>query len=184
MNPASQYTVHYPDFAHSDVAIGALAALAVLAYAALAHWLAKRLGALEYVAGGALLAIVGGLVLAFAVPLFSPFAVLMAVGACVSFTVCVVLDVRRWGAAALLALASVPALVLVTPLMVLEAVNVENGPMVAVPVLGTVVGALLAQVLLVSGRLPAPTRQGWVPVQSKRRAVREAPVRAVTGRGG
>lgn len=176
MNPESQHTIHYPDFAHSDAAMAVITGLAVIAYAALAHWLAKRLGTLEYVAGGALLAILAGLLLAFAVPLFSPFAVWMAVGASVSFIVCVFLDVRRWGAAALLALASVPVLVLVIPLMVLEAINVENGPTVAVPVLGLVVGALLAQVLLITGRLPAPAGQGRVPAQSRRHAVSEAPV--------
>jgi hypothetical protein len=184
LNPASQYTVHYPDFTHSDAAMGALVGLAVLAHATLAPWLAKRLGALEYVAGGALPVIVGGLLLAFAVPLFSPFAVWMAVGACVSFTGSVFFDVRRWCGAALLALASVPVLVLVTPLMVLEVINTENGPMVAVPVLGAVVGALLAQVLLISGRLPAPDGQGRVPVRSRRRAVGEAPARVGSGRGG
>jgi hypothetical protein len=115
MNRESQYTVQYPDFAHSDAAMAAICGFAVAAYVGFAAWLAERLGALECLAGGALLANVGGLLLAFAVPLFSPFAVWMAVGACLSFTVSVFFDLRRWGGAALLALASVPALVLVTP---------------------------------------------------------------------
>lgn len=176
MNPESQTTIHYPDFVHSDAAMAGIAGLAVIAYAALAYWLAKRLGTLEYVASGALLATLVGLLLAFGQPLFSPVAVWAAVGASASFTVCIFLDLRRWPAAALLALASVPALVLVVPLMVLEAINVENGPMVAVPVLGLVVGALLAQMLLITGRLPTPAGQGWVPEQSRRQTAHQATV--------
>jgi hypothetical protein len=100
----------------------------------------------------------------------------MAVGASLSFAVCVLLDVGRWGAALLLALASVPVLVVAIPLLVLEAINAEDGPTVAVPVLGLVVGAVLAQSLVITGRLPASAGQGTIPAQSRRRAAREAPV--------
>lgn len=122
------------------------------------------------------MAILAGLLLAFTVPLFSPLAVWMAVGALAAFTVCVVLDVGPWGSAVLRAPASAPVLVLVVPLMALEAINVEDGPSVAVLVLGLVVGALLAQVLFITGQLPAPAGQGRVPVQSRHPAVSEAPI--------
>lgn len=168
LNPESQDTLHYPDFEKSGTAMTVIVGLALVAYVATAHGLSRRTGALEYVAGGVLLSVLGGLLLAFAEPLFSPFAVWMAVGGVVAFAVAVFLDVRRWGAAFLLALAAVPTIVLVTPLLALEVVNVEQGPMVAVPVLGLVVGVLLPQLLLITGRLPEQRPQGGVPVESRR----------------
>jgi hypothetical protein len=56
--------------------------------------------------------------------------------------------------AAVLAVVVMPTIVRVKPLLVLEVVNVEEGPLVAVPVLGLVVAALLPQLLQVTGLLP------------------------------
>lgn len=64
-----------------------------------------------------------------------------------------VLAREPWLHAVLLALAAVPALVAAVPLLALETLNVEQGPLVAVPVLLSLLGSLLPQLLLVTGRL-------------------------------
>jgi hypothetical protein len=64
---------------------------------------------------------------------------------------------RPW-AAALLTLAAFPSLVLFVPLLVLNALQPEDGAAEPVALLLLVIGTLVVQLMLITGRLPAEVK--------------------------
>ncbi len=154
LNPESADTLQTPDFERSTTVMVAVMAAAVVGYTVAAHWLSRRIGALELVAGALLWPVLATLLISFGEPLFSPVVVWVALGGVAGFAVAAFVDRPGWLPVLLLALASVPSLVVVIPLALLEAFDVEDGPMVAVPALGLLVGSLLPQLLTITGRMP------------------------------
>jgi hypothetical protein len=151
MNPESEDTLHYPDFEKSTTAMAVIGVVGVLAFVAACHWLAQRIGVLELTAGSLVWWTLLALLLAIGEPLFSPVALWPLVGGVAA--VVVASWVRHpWTRVGLLALAAIPGLVVAVPLMILEAINVEEGPLVAMPVLLFLLGSLLPQLLLITGR--------------------------------
>jgi hypothetical protein len=157
-NPESEQTLHYPDFERSTTAMAVIGAVAGLAFIAACHWLAHRIGVMELAIGTMVWWTLLALLLVIGEPLFSPVALWPLVGGVAA--VAVVAWIRHpWPRVALLALAAIPGLVLAVPLLMLEALNVEQGPLVAVPVLLLLLGSQLPQLLLITGRL-GPPRDG------------------------
>jgi hypothetical protein len=153
IHPESASTLHYPDFEGSAMAVAAIFAVAAAAFVAASHLLSRWIGALE-LAGGALVWLaVLALVLAFFEPLFSSVALWPLFGGVAALAVVAFFLRRVWAAGALLALAAVPGLVLIVPLLVFEALKVEDGAVVGVASLLLILGSLLPQILLATGRL-------------------------------
>jgi len=112
--------------------MAAIYAAAVVAFVAVTDLLSRWIGALE-LAGGALVWLAPlSLVLAFFEPLFSAVALCPLFGGVAALAVVAFLLRRPWTAGALLALAAVPGLVLLVPLLVFEAIKVEDGAVVGV----------------------------------------------------
>jgi hypothetical protein len=153
-HPESDTTLNAADYEHASTHLLVIVLVAIAAYVAASHLLARWLGALELAAGAIVWSVLGALLFAFAVPLFSPVAGPMALGGVVALAVAVFADPRRWGPAIVMAVAAAPGFVVMVPLLLLEIFDVEDGPTVAIPVFGLFVGTLLPQVLLVTGRLP------------------------------
>jgi Peptidase family M28 len=159
MNPESEETLHYPDFERSTTAMAVIGAVAGLAFVAACHWLARRIGVMELAVGTLVWWTLLALLLVIGEPLFSPVALWPLVGGVAA--VAVMAWVRHpWSRVGLLALAAIPGLVVAVPLLVLEALNVEQGPLVAVPVLLLLLASLLPQLLLITGRLGPPRSAG------------------------
>lgn len=159
LNPESAQTLHYPDFERSTTAMVVIYAVIGIAFVAACHLLSGRIGALELTAGTLAWWMLLALLLAFGEPLFSSVALWPLVGGVTALAV-ISLVRRPWPKVAMLALAAVPGLVLLVPILILEALNVEQGPLVAVPILLLLLGSLLPQLLLISGRLmPHPVEQ-------------------------
>lgn len=156
MNPESDATLHYPDFELSTTAMVVIGAVAGVAFIAVCHWLARRVGVLELAIGTLVWWTLVALLLAVGEPLFSPVALWPLVGGVAAVAVTAWVS-HPWARVGLLALAAVPGLVIAVPLLILEALNVEQGPLVAVPVLLLLLGSLLPQLLLVTGRLGPST---------------------------
>ena len=131
--------------------MAAILAVTGVAFVAPCHWLSRRFGTLELAADAVVWWTLLAVLFALYEPLFSPVALWPLAGG-VTALAAVVYVRRAWLRAALLALAAVPGLVLAAPLLVLEALNVEQGPLVAVPVLVLLLGSLLPQLLLITGR--------------------------------
>ncbi|WP_332662192.1 M20/M25/M40 family metallo-hydrolase [Aeromicrobium sp.] len=155
LNPESEQTRQYPDFDGSTTAMAAIGAVAGLAFVAACHWLARRLGAPALAAGSLVWWTLLALLLAIGEPLFSAVALWPLLGGIAALAVAAWVS-HPWARAGLLALAAIPGLVIAVPLLILEAINVENGPLVAVPVLMLLLGSLLPQLLLITGRLGPP----------------------------
>lgn len=143
----------YPDFEGSGLAMAAIYALAGAAFIAVSHALSRRIGAVELTAGALLWWAVIDLTLGLFAPLASALAIWPLLGGTVALAVVSFLQ-RPW-AAALLALAAVPSLVLFVPLIVLNALQPEGGAAEPVAILLLVLGTLLLQLMLITGRLPA-----------------------------
>ncbi|WP_460712675.1 M28 family peptidase [Nocardioides dilutus] len=155
MNPESEETLHYPDFEKSTTAMAVIVAVAALAFVAVCHVLARRIGVLVLAAGSLVWWTLLALLLAIGEPLFSPVALWPLVGGVAA--VAVTSWVRHpWARVGLLALAAIPGLVVAVPLMILETLNVQQGPLVVVSVSMLLLGSLLPQLLLVTGRLRPP----------------------------
>jgi hypothetical protein len=152
MNPDSEQTGHYPDFDGSTTAMAVVGAVAGVAFVAAGHWLSRRLGGLTLAAGTLAWWALLALLLAIGEPLFSPVALWPLLGGVAALAVAVWVR-HPWSHVGLLAVAAVPGLVVAVPLMILEAVNVEQGPVVAMPVALLLLGSLLPQLLLITGRL-------------------------------
>jgi len=133
--------------------MAAIYAVAVVAFVAASHLLSCWIGALE-LAGGPLVWLAAlCLALAFFGPLFSAVALWPLFGGIGALAVVAFLLRRLWSADALLALAAVPGLVLLVPLLVFEAIKVEDGAVVGVASLLLLLGSLLPQILLITGRV-------------------------------
>ncbi|MFI5622471.1 M20/M25/M40 family metallo-hydrolase [Nocardioides sp. NPDC051685] len=155
MNPESEQTLHYPDFDGSTTAMAVIGAVAGLAFVTVCHWLARRLGVLALAVGALVWWTLLTLLIAIEEPLFSPVALWPLLGGVTAVAVAAWVS-QPWARVGLLALAAIPALVIAVPLLILEAINVEQGPLVAVPVLMLLLGSLLPQLLLITGRLRTP----------------------------
>lgn len=158
MNPESEQTLHYPDFERSTTAMAVILAVAGLAFIATCHWLARRIGVVELAAGTLVWWTLLALLLAIGEPLFSPVAFWPLAGGVATVAVAVWFP-RVWPRVVLLTLAAIPGVVLAVPLLMLEALNVGQGPLVAVPLLLLLLGSLLPQLLLVTGRLEPRARR-------------------------
>jgi hypothetical protein len=126
-------------------------AVAGVAFVAVCHWLVRRIGVLELAAGTLLWWTLLALLLVIGEPLFSSVALWPLLGGVAAAAVVVWVS-HRWARVVLLALAALPGLVLLVPLLILEALNVEQGPLVAVPVLVLLLGSLLPQLVHVTGQ--------------------------------
>lgn len=150
MNPESEQTIHYPDFDGSTTAMAVIGAVAGFAFVAACRWLARRLGAMALTVGALAWWTLLAVLLAIGEPLFSPVALWPLLGGVAAVAVAAWVS-QPWARVALLALAAVPGLVIAVPLLILEAINVEQGPLVAVPVLMLLLGSLLPQLQLLTG---------------------------------
>lgn len=151
MNPDSEQTLHYRDFDGSTAALGMIGAVAGLAFLAFCHWLSRRVGALTLAAGALVWWTLLALLLAIGEPLFSAVALWPLLGGVAAVAVAAWVS-HPWARIGLLALAAIPGLVIAVPLLILEAINVEQGPLVALPVLLLLLGSLLPQLWLITGR--------------------------------
>jgi hypothetical protein len=141
----------YPDFEGSTVAIAAIYAAAAAAFIAFKYALSRRIGVIEMAAGALLWWAVADLTLGLFAPLSSALASWPLLGGIVALAVAAFLP-RPW-AATLLALASAPALVLFVPLLMLQAHQPDDGAGVAVLALMLLLGLLVPQLALITGRL-------------------------------
>lgn len=153
VHPESALTLHFPDFEGSGVAMAAIFAVTIVAFVAVAYLFSHWSGVVELAAGALVWLAVLGLALAFFEPLFSAVAVWPLLGGVVALAAVTYFLRRAWAAGALLALAAVPGLVLVVPLLVFEALKVEDGAVVGVAALLLLLGSLLPQLLVITGRL-------------------------------
>jgi hypothetical protein len=153
MHPESAWTLHFRDFEGSGVAMAAIYAVVVVAFVAITHLLSRWIGALEVAAGALVWWVVLALTLAFFEPLFSPLVVWPLLGGVAALAVVVLFLGLGWAAGALLALAAVPGPILLVPLIVIKAVGVEDGATMPVAVLLLLLGSLLPQLLVITGRL-------------------------------
>ena len=152
MHPESASTLHFPDFEGSAFVVAAIFVAAAAAFVAVAYLLSRWIGAVEVAAGALVWLAVLALALAFFEPLFSSVALWPLLGGVAALSLVIFLR-RAWSAGAPLALAAVPGLVLIVPLLVLEARKVEDGAVVGVASLLLLLGSLLPQLLLITGRL-------------------------------
>jgi len=155
MHPEAE-ELSYPDFEGSGLAMTAIYAVAATAFIAVMHALSRRIGAVELAAGALLWWAVIDLTLDLFAPLASALAIWPPLGGTGALVVVSFLQ-RSW-AAALLALAAVPSLVLFVPLIVLNALQPEDGAAEPVAILLLVIGTLVLQLMLITGRLPAEVK--------------------------
>jgi hypothetical protein len=172
MNPESADTIHYPDFAASTRAMVAILAVAGAVFVAVCHLVTRRLGTYELTIGVVVCWAVTAVLLALQVPLFSPIAVWPLLGGVATIGIAGLVQ-RLWPSTVLLALAAVPGLVVLVPLLVLESLNVEDGPLAIMPGFLLFLGSILPQLMLVTGRWPAP--DGPTPALQPVAAAPESP---------
>jgi hypothetical protein len=146
----------YPDFEGSARAMATIYTVAGATFIAVSHALSRRIGAVELAAGVLLWWAVIDLTLGLLAPLASALAIWPLLGGTVALAVVSFLQ-RPW-TAALLALAAVPGLMLFVPLLVLNALQPEDGAAVPVAILLLVIGTLIVQLMLITGRLPAEVK--------------------------
>jgi hypothetical protein len=147
----------YPDFEGSTLAMAAILTVTAAAFVSVGYMLSRWIGAVELAAGAIVCLEVLALALALLMPLSSTLALWPLLGGVAALAVIAFFLLRRW-AAALLALASAPALVLLVPLLVLQAHQPDDGAAVGVALLLTLLGGLLPQLLLITGRLAPEVR--------------------------
>jgi hypothetical protein len=141
----------YPDFEGSTAAIAVIYAGVATAIIAVMYALARRIGVVELAAGALLWWAVVALVLGLFAPLSSALASWPLLGGIVALVGTVFL--RGSWAATMLAVAAVPALVLFVPLLMLQAYQPDDGAGVAVLGLTFLLGALISQLALITGRV-------------------------------
>jgi Peptidase family M28 len=147
----------YPDFEGSGLAMAAIYTLAGATFIAVTPALSRRIGAAELAAGALLWWALVALTLGFFAPLASALATWPLLGGTAALAVVAFLQ-RPW-AAALLALAAVPGLVLFVPLIVLDVLQPEGGAAEPVALLLLVLGTLLLQLMFITRRLPAEVKE-------------------------
>lgn len=146
----------YPDFKGSTVAMAAIYAAATAAFIAVMHALSRRIGVVELAAGALLWWAVADLTLGLFVPLSSALGSWPLLGGIVALAVAGFL--RGPWAAALLTLASAPALLLLVPLLVLQVHQPDDGAGTAMLVLMLLLGLLVPQLALITGQLEAEVK--------------------------
>jgi hypothetical protein len=146
----------YPDFKDSTVAMAAIYAAATATFIAVMYVLSRRIGVVELTAGALLWWAVADLTLGLFVPLSSALTIWPLLGGIVALAVAAFL--RGPWAAALLALASAPALLLFVPLLVLQAHQPDDGAGAAVLVLMLLLGLLVPQLAFITGQLGAEVK--------------------------
>jgi hypothetical protein len=151
MHPGAELR-EFPDFEGSMVAMTAIFAVAAAAFVAVMYALSRWIGVLELASGALVWLAALDLALALSTPLASALAFWPLLGGVTALVVVAYLG-RGWAAGALLALAAVPGFVLLVPLLVLKTVDVEDGAAVGVLILLLLLGSLLPQILLITGRL-------------------------------
>jgi hypothetical protein len=146
----------YPDFEGSGLAMAAIYVSAGAASIAVTHTISRRIRGIELAAG----ALLWWAVVALAVGLFAPLASALTIWPLLGGTVAlaVLSYLQRPWAAALLTLAAFPSLVLFVPLLVLNALQPEDGAAEPVALLLLVIGTLVVQLMLITGRLPAEVK--------------------------
>lgn len=166
MHPESALTLHFPDFEGSGVAMAAIYAVAVVVFIAASHLLSRWIGTVELAAGALVWWVVLALALAFFEPLFSPLALWPLFGGVAALAVAAYFLGRGLAAGTLLALAAVPGPVLLVPLLVIKALKVEDGTALPVAVLLLLLGGLLPQLLLITGRVVSEAGDQKEPTKS------------------
>jgi len=136
--------------------MAAIYAAATAAFIAVMYVLSRRIGVVELAAGALLWWAVADLTLGLFVPLSSALTIWPLLGGIVALAVAAFL--RGLWAAALLALASAPALLLFVPLLVLQAHQPDDGAGAAVLVLMLLLGLLIPQLALITGQLGAEVK--------------------------
>jgi hypothetical protein len=136
--------------------MAAIYAAATAAFIAVMYVLSRRIGVVELAAGALLWWAVADLTLGLFVPLSSALTIWPLLGGIVALAVAAFL--RAPQAAALLALASAPALLLFVPLLVLQAHQPDDGAGAAVLVLMLLLGLLIPQLALITGQLGAEVK--------------------------
>jgi hypothetical protein len=165
-HPESASTLHFPDFEGSGMVMAVIFAVAVVAFVAVAHLLSRWIGAAELAAGALVWWVVLDLAIAFFEPLFSTLAVWPLLGGVAALAVVAFFLQRAWAAGALLALAAVPGLVVLVPLLVIKTLKVEDGAALPVAVLLLLLGSLLPQLLLITGRLAPEAEDQTKPTET------------------
>jgi heme exporter protein D len=156
MHPEAE-ELSYPDFEGSGLAMTAIYVVAASAFIAVMHALSRSIGAVELTAGALLWWAVIDITLGLFAPLASVLAIWPLLGGTAALVVVTFLQ-RSW-AAALVALAAVPSLVLLfVPLIVLNALQPEDGAAEPVAILLLILGTLIVQLMLITGRLPAEVK--------------------------
>ena len=151
MHPGAELR-EFPDFEGSTVAMTAIFAAAAAAFVAASHLLSRWIGALELAAGALVWFMLLALAFAFFEPLISAVALWPLLGGVAALAVFAFLG-RGWAVGGLLTLAAVPGLVLLVPWVVLKAIEVEDGAAVGVLILLLLLGGLLGQLLVITGRV-------------------------------
>jgi hypothetical protein len=166
LNPDSATTLHHPDFERATAAMYAIYGVVAVTFLAMCRLLRRWLIGLEIAAGALLWWMVGTLLVSFGEPLFSPVLLWPFVGG-VAALAAVAFVRSEWVTAVLLGLAAVPTLVVAVPLLMLEALDVEDGTMVAVPILLLLLGSLLPTLLWIGDRLePQASQPALTPLRN------------------
>lgn len=158
LNPDSATTLHHPDFEYATAAMYVIYAVVGVAFLAMCLLLRRWLSGLEIAAGALVWWMVGALLVSFGEPLFSPVLLWPFAGGVIALAV-VAFTRPEWATAVLLAVAAVPTLVVTVPLLMLEALDVEQGTVQVVPILLLLVGSLVPTLLWLLGQAPAATLQ-------------------------
>jgi hypothetical protein len=156
----------FPDFERSEVAMTAIFAVAAAAFVAASHLLSRWIGAFELAAGALVWFMLLALAFAFFEPLVSTVALWPLLGGVAALSLVTFFLGRGWAAGALLALAAVPGPVLLVPLIVIKAVKVEDGAAVSVLILLLLLGSLLPQLLVITGRLGLEAEEQSEPTET------------------
>jgi len=142
----------YPDFEGSTLAIAAIFTVTAAAFVSVAYVLSRWIGDVELAAGAIVCLGVLALTLALLRPLSSTLALWPLFSGVAALAVVAFFWPQAWSAA-MLALASAPASVLLVPLLVLQMHQPDDGAAVGVALLLILLGSLLPQLLLIVGRI-------------------------------
>ena len=157
LNPESATTVHNPDFEHATGAMYAIYAVVGVAFLAACWGLRRWMSAVELTVAALVWWGAGTLLVSFGEPLYSPVQLWPFVGGIAAIAVLALVR-SPWATAVLLAASAVPTLVVAVPLLMLEALDVEDATDAAVPVLLLLIGTLLGMLQwLAVGRRGAVT---------------------------
>ena len=144
----------YPDFEGSAVAMVAILAVTGAAFIALTYALSRRIGVVGLAAGALVVWLLADVGFGLANPLASALITWPLLGGVAGLAVVLIVRAGVW-AAVLLAFVAAPALMFIVPLLVLETLKPDDGPGVAVLFLVLMLGLMVPQLSLITGRLAA-----------------------------